>query len=536
MATHSTYLASLSAETRDKLILELWERQNHKCFVTGKEIDLDLHMNQLDIDHVIALNKGGADTPSNLALEFSDANRSKGDKDLNYARCIWQYYNLENQLRKENKIPNLEDVLHLYNGAKYELEYKIKDNFVTFSFTQLGNKDLIKTPVYTDTLSKQKYFFAEFPIEYLFHDEKINPRKLNSSLTKLMSEFYNGYPQLHIALGYITGTEKSKVMIFDGQHKTSAQILLNTRKIPVRVFINPDEKLLTDSNLHAGTTLKQVAFDKSVISGLGSKIYRQFIEEYQLKNNTTDFNFSEQDLIRFFIGEKSIKKYIIDDIKTCISNSPDNKLMDFVEFGGRSTEKPLSYSSIDKTFYSIFINTTPLSTSLNYLKDDGKNPRDLEKQQIIRLMNLIADKILLNNNYDMEIGTAKIEYKINTSITDGTPLNISWNHIRACRMLDEVCLKSWLMIINSFLRNYIFLVEGIEPTAIFQTEINEQGWVHIDGILERLINLPLWKNAELTRTVFGAKQNDAFWNSIFSRGTTPDGFRILAEPFRTSLK
>ena len=72
-------------------------------------------------------------------------------------------------------------------------------------------------------------------------------------------------------------------MLFDGQHKAAAQIFLNTRNLPVRVFINPDTKKLIDTNLHAGTTLKQVAFDKSVISGLGSLIYKQHITQYQEK-------------------------------------------------------------------------------------------------------------------------------------------------------------------------------------------------------------------------------------------------------------
>ena len=138
---------------------------------------------------------------------------------------------------------------------------------------------------------------------------------------------------------------------------------LNTRNLPVRVFINPDTKKLIDTNLHAGTTLKQVAFDKSVISGLGSLIYKQHITQYQeIKNLDADnFSFSEVDLLNFFSEEKNqLKKYIADDIKDFVNASPENKLMDFVEMGGRSTEKPLSYSTLDKTLYTQFINKIPL--------------------------------------------------------------------------------------------------------------------------------------------------------------------------------
>lgn len=215
-----------------------------------------MSLQKVDIDHVIALSKGGKDDPSNFALELSDVNRSKNDKDLNYARSLWTFKNLEEKIQHaRNEAPNLDDVLKLFNGAKYELEFKIENDFIRFTYSQMGKSEIISLPIYADKLANIKYFFATLPIEYIFHDEKINPRKINSSLSKLMDEFYNGYPQLQVCLGYIQSNNgKSKVMLFDGQHKAAAQILFNVRSIPVRVFINPDTKKLIDTNLHAGTT------------------------------------------------------------------------------------------------------------------------------------------------------------------------------------------------------------------------------------------------------------------------------------------
>ena len=226
MAVHSEYLSHLSQKARETLIRELWEKQNHKCFVSGKEIDLELHKDSIDIDHVIAISKGGSDDPSNFALELSSPNRSKSDKDLNYARSVWNYRNLEEKIQNErNESPNLEDVLKLYDGSKFELEYKIENGFIRFTYSRMKKSEIISLPIYKDSLSNFEYFFVTLPIEYIFHDEKINPRKINSSITKLMDEFYNGYPQLQVSLGYISDTNgKSKVMLFDGQHKAAAQI------------------------------------------------------------------------------------------------------------------------------------------------------------------------------------------------------------------------------------------------------------------------------------------------------------------------
>lgn len=539
MAVHSEYLAKLTQEERDSLVKELWNQQNHKCFVSGKDIDLSLQ--KVDIDHVIALSKGGKDDPSNFALELSDVNRSKNDKDLNYARSLWIFKNLEEKIQHErNEAPNLDDVLKVFNGAKYELEFKMENDFIKFTYSQMGKSEIISLPIYADKLANIKYFFATLPIEYIFHDEKINPRKINSSLSKLMDEFYNGYPQLQVCLGYIQSNNgKSKVMLFDGQHKAAAQILLNVRSIPVRIFINPDSKKLIDTNLHAGTTLKQVAFDKSVISGLGSLIYKQHITQYQeIKHLDEDnFNFSEIDMLNVFSAEKSqLKKYIVDDIKDFVNASPENKLMDFVEMGGRSTEKPLSYSTLEKSIYSQFINKTPLSTPLNYKKEDGKNPRDLEKHQLIHLMNIIADKLLLNGKFDRNIGTSKIEDKIRKSLEDNSSISISWDHIRACRMLEDVCFKNWLKFIDPIINIYFNNALGRSPKLnFFQEDLPEQLWTNIENYIENLSNLPFWKNPDLTKTVFGiGKPTDDFWSTIFTTGSTIQGIKVLNEPINVN--
>ena len=66
-------------------------------------------------------------------------------------------------------------------------------------------------------------------------------------------------PQLHLSLVRI---DNEKLKVFDGQHKAVAQILLGARKLVVRIFLNPNIDRLTETNTNAGSTLRQIAFDK----------------------------------------------------------------------------------------------------------------------------------------------------------------------------------------------------------------------------------------------------------------------------------
>ena len=103
--------------------------------------------------------------------------------------------------------------------------------------------------------------------------------------------------------------------MFDGQHKAAAQILIGSRTIPVRVFVEPDLKILLQANTNAGDKLRQVAFDTAVMRHLGSTLYAERVTQYQkLKGIASDnYSFSEKDLVAFFRGEhRELQKYIVD--------------------------------------------------------------------------------------------------------------------------------------------------------------------------------------------------------------------------------
>ena len=65
---------------------------------------------------------------------------------------------------------------------------------------------------------------------------------------------------------------------------------------------------------------------------------------------------------------------------------------------------------------------------------------------------------------------------------------------------------------------------------LFQYKFPEQVWTNIRKFLESLVAMPLWVNTELSATVFGGKQNNIFWKTIFETGRTPAGMDVLAKP------
>jgi len=522
----SLYLNGLSTEQYEELKRTLLETQKGSCFICDEEIDPELQ--STDVDHVEPISTGGRDDVTNFALTHSSCNRSKQASDLRVARVLARFARIRDRTMVDGRGPNLSDILGEYGGAKYPLPVKVQDGSIHYSLDKAGDPAVHKVPLYKDQLSGLPYFFARLPIQYLHHDDRINPRNIGGSLSRLVEEFHRGYPQLHVSLGWMSSDpESGEVKIFDGQHKATAQVLLGITELPVRVFVDPDLDVLLTANTHAGTTLRQVAFDKSVQRRLGSTLFQDRLERYRRDHNLSDdaLNFSERDLVRYFKGEsREMKRYILDSIRDSITHASDNRLKEYIDFGGRGAEKPLSYSTTEKSFYSFFIHQEVLETPLDWREEEDENPRDLEIRQIVQLMNLIADEVFIGQ-FDPVMGTYRIENRVQKGEL------IPESHLRAFRLAKEEILYIWLGYLRQIIRTY-FTITGtpFDDKRLFQYEFPEALWQNISAYVRNLKQMPVWVNRDLSQTVFGGKQPYDFWQKIFETGRTPEGTQVLPAP------
>lgn len=198
--------------------------------------------------------------------------------------------------------------------------------------------------------------------------------------------------------------------------------------------------------------------------------------------------------------------------------------MEFIEWAGKTADRPLAYSTIERTFFSEFIYMKALDAPLDNGMERGENARLLERDQIVRLMSLFAE-IFFVGKWDPEIGGRKLENRLQKGD------QIPENHLRAWRIAREEILANVLTWVRLVIENYnAYTGRMIDKERLLQYALPEDLWQRIRTFLNNLGALPCWIDKNLSNTVFGAKQNRDFWTDVFKTGKTQTGVRVLAEP------
>lgn len=528
---HSKYLSALTSEQREQLEHRLCDRQSGRCFICEEIIDLILHKGQLDIDHIDPLIKDGLDSENNFALTHASCNRSKGASNLAVARRLAEFEKLQEQAIEQGKRgANLGDVLEKYGGAKALLRLRRENDRVELSFSEVDDNRVLTFPLLHDKLSGMDTFFASVPLAYLHHDDRINPRSIGSNIRGLIEEFLSKNPQLHVGLAWWAADQDGAgpIKVFDGQHKAAAQILLGVKELPVRIFVEPNINVLLDANTNAGGKLHQIAFDSAVMRHLGSTLYAERVNQYRSMRGMTadDYSFSEADLVKFFRGEsREMARYIIDSQRDAATHDSSNKLLEFVEWAGKGADRPLAYNSIERSFFKEFLYKKALDSPIDEGMEQGRNPRVLERQQLIRLMNVFAE-VFFVGFWDPEIGGNKIENKVRNGETIPEP------HLRAWRVAREEVLSNILAWVRLVIEHYFaFNAQMLDKERLLHQPLPDTLWDRITKFLESVSALPCWIDKQLMgTTVFGPKQNLDYWETVFKTGKTPSGIQILSRP------
>jgi HNH endonuclease len=193
------------------------------------------------------------------------------------------------------------------------------------------------------------------------------------------------------------------------------------------------------------------------------------------------------------------------------------------ERGDRGADRPMAYAAVERTFFRELLCKKALNTPIDAGLEDGTNPRELERDQMVSLMSLFAD-IFFVGRWDPEVGGRKLESRAQKGE------KIPEEHLRAWRIAREEVLGNVMRWVRLVIENY-FAYTGrvVKGDRLLQVSLPDELWRRIEAFLRNLSALPCWFDRNLSTTVFGPKQNLDYWEKDFETGKAPNGIIILTD-------
>ena len=308
------------------------------------------------------------------------------------------------------------------------------------------------------------YFYSVLPIEYICNDPELQPRPLEKKRVWELYRHLSAHTQLAPAVCRLVG---DKIMLFDGQHKSAAQIWAGRKALDCKVYIDPDVRRLRDTNLVAHDKLRQMAFFTSTLIAKYSDIFKQEWEEYLERPGSKN----ESDFAAFLrVRGKTTaeaKKMLQMAIEQNVIEVPENRLSEFLAERNRSRKNPLSINILERTFFRDFIVSPPTSVEFEGPEDF----RSEEKKNLVRLMSLIAERQLVGR-WNPDANNAA--------------------HQRAERIFGAGAMKAWVPMLSGVIAQVLQLFDAVEREKVFFRVITDQQWTLIDGRVDKLFSHKIW--------------------------------------------
>lgn len=522
-------LETMTPEERRELILRLHTAQNSLCYICKKIIDLQVH--RADVDHIIARARGGNDDESNWAVAHHTCNRSKGARDLLLQRHIFRY---KEHVEKYGSTAagayrnfTLSDALQELAPKRQDAGMVLKQGIVQLSYVEDGQPRTFEYPLLVDgAVPGVRSFVGMIPFACIHHDPDINPRSI-VDLEPMIEEFYNGNPQLQPSLATLSFSEpqgRAKAMLFDGQHKAAAQLYLSRSQLFVRVFINPDRERLKQTNYRAHTKLAQIHFPQLVNDRVGADLFIDEFNRYMAQADLTrksERTFFEEALDHQQRSEFRgyFQSYLRFEILTGKVDGDSNNLLDYVEtIVARSKRYPLSYETTQRSFLNDLVFLKPAKEPLEVTE----RFRHLERDNLIRLMNIFVEEVLTNGRFDLGRGIYRIEESLRND-----PDSIPDSHLRAYRICRLAPMVIWCEELTRAIRTLLNVRLRYEKGSWSEdrplwAEMKSEDWNSIRKMIRAIRDHKVWgerTNAQMLTAMSSTKQRD--WQEILINGKLP---------------
>ena len=370
---------------------------------------------------------------------------------------------------RKSGIRKLNDVLKLKTGKKDEakkIQTKIDDkkNTITVLFEE-GRENIVSNLLECPSTGF-KYFYISVPAEYINNDENLQPRPLEADRLWELYRHLLVNSQLTPSVCRLTD---GSIYLFDGQHKAAAQVWAGRTELDCKIYLEPDIKNLKETNLIAHDKLRQMPFFTSILINKWASIFEEEWKEYMEQKGFK----SEEGFVSFLVKKGRKKTQAVNMIESNIYDSiiedKKNLMVNYISDYNKSIKSPLTMNRLKQAVFKKFIAPPPLDIDI----EDSDRLREIERRNVIRLLNLIA-RYSLDDTWN--------------------PENADNDHKISERIYLSGAFRAWAGILKDVISAIIGVFDENEKKEIFLREISKENWEEIENSVNFLFNRRVWQD------------------------------------------
>jgi len=489
----SGVILEFPSEERDAIWQELVAKSGGVCQLCEDSIDVD--SDDIIIEHKD--NKGATEI-SNLYIAHRSCNSLKRDLPYSEAKLMIKFKKF-----CESKGYNIsfDDILDKYVGENSRKPVKIMldNNKATLIFS---SEDRVEANMMIDPATQTRYFFAEVPIEYIHNDTHVQPRRINWSHAWTMALDFQKHP-IHEPSSCrvkLDDNQVGKLLQFDGQHKTTAQILLGRKSIQTKIYIDPEVTMVKDLIITIQNVIKKMSLAPAIYLEKMSSVQ---LEKFQASGADSEQAFVEMSLSRDRPNER---KGVFSSIYKNILSNGSNRFARYIQpEGSRGGKFPLSMNLTLNHILKFLVCQDLQTVQIGSPQDFRVN----ECENVVFILNILADELL-------EEGKWPLNTQLQESSTD---------YMKAKRFFRSGAVRYWNDALRRAIIQRLNLLEKVDQSRLLLRPLTDHQRELIRALVVRLANHPIWTDNDGTIDGKLNENNRATSETLFSKGT-PGGYKI----------
>lgn len=361
----------------------LWHKAQGRCSLCAEPLPPDGSL--VDVDHKVAKQEGegGSSDLSNLYLAHASCNRSRKNLNFGLAKRIIPF----DKWCTAQPRRSFADVVEKYvsnGGKRIEVEMRHGTAHLTFGTEKRS------APVYSDPATNTDYFFMNVPIEFIQNDDETQPRFIEHDHVRALAIDFSEKPVHEPSNCRLVSADHSLADLkqFDGQHKTTAQILLGRTEVPMKFYVNPDLAMMQNLVVQIQQGIRKRPLSTTdTLKKLDTVIQDKVAAYRQAHDGKSP---SENELVTFqpLQDQAEFKKRLLANFEYAVLNDDDLEIRNYI-----STKNDRNAALTDRVLVGKIIRPL-ICQELQDSPLDNAIGRETERETIVKLLNRITANML----------------------------------------------------------------------------------------------------------------------------------------------